>query len=382
MFGKTPHYLPEKDIAPYRRASACLYLFFFFVLVYGTLSFVFPYEKYRFDFNNPDATKNTLFEPHLSDFAPVEKGKVPAAQSLVLYAHNPHILEGGDITLNPSEDSSHGSLEGSQVKVRRGYAASFFPHTEELDISAKNLVEYEGNFYEQKENILSPFVSQEAAESWVPKSQISSLTSEQFLTFSLSDELIGFRPGTLLAYADGVFIVTEEATIRPFGSAEILLRFGYSFDHVITASGEDVGIYKRGKILLTNELHPAGTLFFDTDTQTTFLWQGKALHPLTPAYGEFLSAKNDRVNFSSQALQQESACSLHKKFLRNAYSCTFALPSQAGIGYDYQVSLVNSSEEVDIQYFQAGLQSSRKNENARATAHSLFNRVLERVGLY
>lgn len=382
MLGKIPPYLPENDIRPYQVVSTLLYLLFFLVVGYTALSFIFPYSRYDFDFNNPDANKNTLFEPHLDDFSSVRNGKVPPLRTLSLYAYNPHILEAGGVTLRLSKGAIT-NLNDTEIIVKRGWAATFFPRGDELDIPKDAIVEYQGNFYQQQNETLLPFVSQKAAESWGPKEAITSLSPDAFQARTIiSEELLGFRPGTLLAYADGVFFVTEEATIRPFGSAEILLRAGYSFDHVIPASGEDVGIYKRGKIILPGELHPGGTIFYDTDSKKTFLFQGKKMHPLATAYADFLAASNDLVHFSSQALTQQTSCLLHKKILRNTYACEFDLLSLGSVGYDYQISFTAHSDEVDIQRFQAGLQSSRKNENARATARSLTNRVLERLGLY
>ncbi len=384
MLGNTPSYLPKTDATRYRILSFGCYVLFLVVLLYGALSFLFPYQRYSFDFTNPDATKNNLFEPHLSDFTPLDKGKLPALTSLVLYANNPQVLQSGDVTVIPQDPSLASALQGSAVTVRRGFAATFFPHEDTLDVPTQKIVEYGGNYYEWREAGLYPFVSQAAAESHVPKDHIGSLSGDVFSTLSVQNEILGFRPGTMLAYADGVFFVTEDATIRPFGSAEVLLRAGYTFDHILPASGEDVGIYKRGKIILPGELHPGGTLFFDTDTRTTLLFQNKTLRPLTPAYADFLKTKNDVIAFSSQKQEQESSCLLTKTFLRNAFTCQFnALSLQEGArGNDYQITLAPIAQAIDIDSMVVGLQSSRQNENAKATIRSLANRVLERIGLY
>lgn len=381
MFGSTPSYLPKKDTRSYHLLSAFLYLLFLIVLFYGALSFLFPYYRYNFDFNNPDATKNELFEPHLSNFEPVVKGKVAADNTLSLYTDNPHILEGGDVIITPTEGSMP-FLEGTQVKVKKGWAATFFPQEEAQDIPKKNIVEYQGNYYEWREDTLYPFVSKAAAASYIPEGRITSLAENIFSQLTISDELIGFRPGTLLAYADGVFFVTEEGTIRPFGSAEVLTRQGYTFDHVLPASGEDVGIYKRGKIILPGELNLGGTLFYDMDSQTTYLFQNKKMFPLTKEYAQFLSAKNDVIPFSKSAQAKETSCILKKKPLRNLYGCHFNLLALTAPGNDYQFTLTDLNQDVDIQDFFVGLQPSRKEENAKATLRSLFLRILERAGLY
>lgn len=381
MLGLTPSYLPKQDARIYRVLSLSLYVLFLGLLVYGAMTFLFPYQRYSFDFNNPEATKNNLFESHLGDFSPLEKGKVPAEEHFFVYANNPQVLESGDIIITPSDSIGATHLEGTPVRVHRGWAATFFPLGEELDIPQMNIVEYQGNFYEQRDGLLSPLVSESAAKSWVPADRIRTLDSSLFESTPKSEQLIGFRPGTLLAYADGVFFVTKDATIRPFGSAEVLLRSGYSFDHVLTASGEDVGIYKRGKIILPGELHQEGTLFKDTDTATLYLFQEKKLWPLSEAYGNFLQSQNDIISFSSSSLQQEMTCTLSKKLFQNAYGCQVNLVNLQGMGNDYQISF-SAIQETDIHFLQVGLQSSRQPENARATGRSLVIRVLERIGLY
>lgn len=382
MLGKIPSYLPKKDISPYRILSAFLYLFFLVGLVYGALTFLFPYQRYTFDFNNPDATKNNLFEPHREDFSFPTDGKVAADESVTAYANNPQILESGDVRIVPREDEAASFLAGTQVVIKKGWAATFFPTGDEADIPKRTIVEYQGSFYEWREDTLYPFVSQAAALSYVPASQITPLAESIFPRLIKSEELLGFRPGTLLAYADGVFFVSEEGTIRPFGSAEVLLRSGYSFDHVITASGEDVGIYTRGKIILPGELHLGGTLFQDTDTKKMYLFQDKKMLPLTQMYADFLASQNDVILFSSAANIQEASCVLEKEILRKSYGCRFDLLALHGPGNDYQVAVTDISEDTDIQTFSVGLQSSREPENAAATFRSLMTRILERLGLY
>ncbi len=382
MLGHSPTYLPKEDRRSYRVISSGLYILFIVIIIFGALSFLFPYQRYAFDFNNPDATKNNLFEPHLSDFSSVERGKVPAEDTLSAYANNPQALESADVTIIPSDSSETAHLEGLRVEIRRGWAATFFPVAETLNIPEMRVVRHQGNFYEDRNGTLYPLVSEAAAKSWIPEERITEIPDAAFGSMNISEELIGFRPGSLLAYADGVFFVTEDNTIRPFGSAEVLLRSGYSFDHIIAASGEDVGIYKRGKIILPGELHLGGTLFKDADSQELFLFQNKKLRPLSKDYGNFLSSRNDVVTFSKSTENQMVSCALSKKMLQNTYACEASLLSLQGKGNDYQITLTPASKETDIRMLQAGLQSSRQKDNARATFRSLMTRILERIGLY
>ena len=380
MFGKRPPFLPIEDVTVYKITSLVLYVLFVVGLVYGIMSFLFPYNRYSFDFNNPDATKNTLFALHLKDFSSIENGKIPPQDSFFFFANNWHILESGKIELRPREP--HMNLEGQKISLQHGWAATFTPEGEQLLTNpAKTVVEHQGNYYELQGTTLLPFVSERAALSHVPKSAVQSLSQEQFNRFSQGDELLGFRIGTLISYVDGVFVVSEGGVVRPFGSPRILLRLGYSFTHVIPADALEFGIYKRGKIILPGQIHPSGTLFQDVDTNEVFIYQENTLSVLDTTYAEFLKTSNDIVLFSRKESERSTTCVLQKEFLQKSYSCELDIDFSQGRGDDYQVIFENGNQMIDLHTVTVGLQASRKKENAQYVSVLLVNRILERFGI-
>lgn len=384
MLGRKPQFLPIEDVRAYKSICLVLYIAFIILLVYGVMSFLFPYTRYFFDFSNPDALKNTLFFPHAKSFSSIENGKVVANDTLILYGNNWHVLESGNIKIRPSKKSENSSsLQGKKIILNHGIAATFSPRSETAaDIPDKTIVRYQENYYELRDDTLFPFVSKNAALSHIPENLVRDLATADFEKFSKSDELTGFRAGTFLAYADGVFVVSPDNTIRPFGSPEILTRFGFTFDHVLPANAEEVGIYKRGRIILTGQLHPSGTVFKEVDTEKLFLYEDGKLSELTKVYGDFLKEHNDVVLFSEKENDYFTTCTLTKEFLRNSYACEVTIDFSQTFGDDYQVTLDNTDgKDLDIATVTVGFQPSRKKENARFVAVLLANRVLERFGI-
>lgn len=383
MFGKKPPFLPATDARTYTITSLILYALFIVLVVYATIALLFPYSRYSFDFNNPNATKNNLFSPHIQDYSAIEKGKVPQSNSLTVYVNDPHVLESATIKISPTfQDKKLPELSRAQVTLNHGWAALFLARdSKAISFPQIKIVEYQGKFYEQRDTALFPFVSAAAAESFVPREKIISVNESQFREFAVSEEILGFRVGTLLSYGDGVFIVAENGVSRPFGSPKILLALGYTFDHVIPANAEEVGIYKRGKIILNGQVHPSGTLFRNRDEQKLHIFQNQTLSPVDEVYGAFLESKNDVVVFSQADLQKESSCLLTKDTFRKSFSCTLPIDFSDGIGEDYQITLENTGSEIDIMTMTIGTQASRKEENARFVLTLLASRILARFGI-
>lgn len=380
MFAQAPDYLQKKDVRLYNALSVTLYILFFVGLLWSVKTFLFPNVSYSFDFNNPEATRNTLFLPHLSDMKTVEKGKVSESEMLALYASNPHELESGKVRIWPSENTNDQNMEGAKITFQHGWSALFFPRNDSLTVSPVNVVFYENTYYERFDTLLKPFVSENAALSHLEKEKIPRLSPNEFASFQISEDFAGFRPGTMLAYADGVFIVSDNMTIRPFGSADILLRFGYSFDHVLPANAEEVGIYTREKIILLGQPHPTGTLFQESDTKNYYLLQNQELIRLENAYGSFLEKKNDIIRFSQAEIDQKAFCSLQKSFF-GYHHCKTNITFSSHAGEDYRITLDGTTKEIDIATFSVYLQASQSVKNARYVATVIFQRILQRFGI-
>jgi hypothetical protein len=377
-----PHYLPGNLRKKYRLLQVILYSLFILITLLIVYGFLFPYEEKNFTFGKNQSSKNTLVLPMNSSFESAENGQISAHNTLSLLGGSWNTLERADITVTPSKKSL-GSFQGLTVSVQRGAGAFFFPkETMSLNFPQKKLFLFEDTFYEEEASILKPFVSKSAFESYYPEELTETLSAEEFSQKTISPDFIGFRPGTLLAYADGVFIVGKDSEFSAFASPEVLLRLGYTFDHVRQVSAEETGIYKKTGILLPGALHPEGTLFFDEDSETAFLLQGSHLWPLAPEYEAFLRKNNDLVSLSSAKQNVSTSCLLTKNLFGNKYSCTVPLSLLTADGDSYRITLVNDTVSIlDTESITVGFQSSRQKENAMRILGNIRNNLLERFGI-
>lgn len=378
-----PQYLASSDRAWYQKIRLVLYALALVLLVVFLLNVTFPHIIFAFDFNNPEAHSNQLFQPLDEHFQNIQKGKVAPSGTLGIFGSLSSPVSRVDVSYQPSQ-SDHSDYSGLEANFVRGYAAAFSPIGAPITgfDQADNLFVSNGNYYLRDGSTLRPFISEAAFLSRYPK-ELAQPVSQGFLAqYTVASEEIGFRPGTLVAYADGVFIVTKDNTIRPFGSPEIFLGYGYSFQNVHYVDAEELGIYERGRIIQFGGSHEEGTLFRDTATATYFLYQDNSLRPVqNEAVLDHLKGEQAPVPFSSVAQKQTVSCALSKRWLSRQYQCGVSTDSFSGSGSDYRVVLLNDGKERDIANMKLGLQVSRKKENVMASVREFELRILQRVGL-
>ncbi len=382
MLLAVPHYLSKELTKQYRIFQVLLYLGFFGGVLWALTATLFPYDIKDFYFGSQTSKTNTLFLPHTQNFTPVTDGKIALGDSLTLFANNWNQLERATITVVPSKKS--GSLIGSTVRISRSPAVSFFPQETTARSFPETRVFYDApsdTYYEEQNGTLFPYVSSGALASIRPLADALPLSAEQKKQSVISDELLGFRVGTLLSYADGIFIVGKDNVLHPFGNPEILTRLGYSFAHVTPVSAEEVGIYRRGKILLPGDIHQSGTLLRDTDTSQTFLFTGTSLAPLSQEYERFLMAQSDVISFSSADQAKSTSCILTKKSLSQSTTCSASLLSLRVIGDDYAIEVIPVHENTDVAEIHVGLQASRQKANALFILNTFKKDLFERLGL-
>jgi hypothetical protein len=243
------------------------------------------------------------------------------------------------------------------------------------------LFRIDGNIYLLSEGILSRFTSEAAALSRYEPSDIADEDPSFLTRYPISDEWIGFRPGTLLSFADGVFVVYGETEIRPIGSAEIFQAIGYDWNDIIPASEEEIGIYKRGKIILPGTLHAPGTLFYDTDAATYFTIDGADYRrPITdPSFISFFLRHTHAIPVSERSLETASRCTLRAGTLfPREYSCEASLENIRTItGNDYQFTITAPSD-IDIESMTITLNRSPEQGNFLSTLRQLKSRLLDR----
>lgn len=365
----------------YWKLRLLLWTFVFVVCFFLGSAFLFPDFQYSFDFSTPNSSKNTLLNPRLTDGTPRPNGKFDGSMILMLDAGVIGNFSQASLSLNLEKKSPvPTAITGT---LRRSYQAFLFPEGKPIDVfPTEDLYKIDSTYYALRNNILIPFVGRDAFHSRYPDHFAKTETQDFLLRYSVSKNFIGFRPGSLLSFADGVFIVTSETTIRPVGSAEIFLALGYSFENVLPVNSEDIGMYERGRILLLGAQHPDGTLFRDRDTTTVFLIdQGTKRPIIDQTYRDFLIAKQTPIEASQSASQQTVSCKLTSSLFPRAFSCDVPLGILTDTpGSDYELTLSDPDKEVNIRTLNLELHTEKSKANAFTLLATLKNRILTRFG--
>lgn len=393
-----PSFLTAIPIPPARRRlyhalRAILYAGFLSIVSVIGYSFLFPSQGFTFDFRNPDAAKNTLLDPRDADDTPERKGAVKENGTLTLNNGALGIFSDAAVSIQLKKDSS--LPKNITLTAQKGYREVFLPEGPAAEFPGWKSIQLRiidghangslfrigGNVYQLIDGTLYRFVSDNALLSRYDSDTIISQGEEFLSRYPVSEEWIGFRPGTLLSFADGVFVVYSETDIRPIGSADIFQAIGYNWDDVIPASEEEIGMYKRGKIIIPGTLHAPGTLFQVAETGNYFTIDGeKHQRPITDLSLLQLFLKHTHpIPVSEKSRELSSYCTLQPGvFFTSEYACDVPLQTLRDLpGADYQFTLA-PEEAIAINTIDITLKRSPEKGNFRSTLSQLKVRLLDR----
>jgi hypothetical protein len=345
-------------------------------------TFLFPTVTTSFDFRNPKSSRNQIFDPRSEAASPRTNGKLETGG--VLIADTSPLGNFSHLTVSLDLEKQSETPNQIEVSVRKGYRAFFYPiGTDIADFPTADLYRIEDVYYALRDGILHPYVSPAAYLSHYPATAARDESITWRDSFSIASDFIGFRIGTLLSFADGVYVVTSESEIRPIGSAEIFLALGYRFEDVLPVNEEDLGIYKRGRILVMGAPHPDGSLFVDQDTGTLFLIEGEMRHPVKPgAYHDFLLANTHPITASESSSRRSTQCTATSGLLPRALDCVTELGTLDGvIGSDYEVTLSDNDVAIDIANLTLAFETRLSSDNLTTLLAKVKQRILARFGL-
>lgn len=373
--------IPERRRSYYRKARLFAYGIFLFIVGNFLLEVLFPTFVFPFNFRTPGSLKNTLTDPRTDAGTPLESGKIEPSGLLIANASAFGRFSHAEIRATLEKNSP--VPENLEIALRRSYRSFLLPPGEPITgFPAGSRFRIGDTYYELRENVLSPFVSEAAFLSRYPLSLAERAGPELLERFPVSERWLGYRPGSLLAFADGVFAVTSEEEVRPIGSADIFLRLGYRFEDVIAVSAEEVGIYRRGRIILLGAPHPDGTLFLDTVSGNYFLIQEGEKRPLPESeYRSFLLSRNGVITASSEDSEKISQCTALPTLSGRSLECRLSLESLAGnMGNDYEIRLSGTQAPVELSRLAVSLQSEKSLTSARRLLTQIKVRFLIRFG--
>lgn len=345
-------------------------------------AFLFPTIETSFDFRNPKSSKNQIFDPRSEIGTPRTNGKLETTGQLV--ANTSPLGDFSELTVELDLEKQSETPNQINVSVEKSYRAFRYPVGDPItDFPAANLYQIDGNYYVLQDQTLHPFVSDAAFLSRYPATMAREESISWRDRYVVAPDFVGFRIGSLISFADGVYIVTSDTDIRPIGSAEIFLALGLNFEDVIPVSEEDLGIYKRGRIFLMGAAHPDGTLFEDASSGTLYLVDGGTRRPVESArYRDFLKSQIHPILASESGSDNVAHCTAVAGFLPRTLSCTLTLdPVKSSLGPDYEIVLAAADTDIDISTLTLAFTTRLDRENMTTLLAKIKMRVLTRFGL-
>ncbi len=346
-------------------------------------TFLFPTISTTFDFRNPKSSRNQIFDPRSVDGLARTNGKLETGGVLIANTSPlgdfSHLSVGIDLEKR-SESPSH-----ITVTVEKNYRAFLYPVGEPVrDFPAAELYRTDdGTVYLLQDGTLRRFVSDAAFLSRYPADMARDVTSDFLARYPIASDFVGFHVGSLISFADGVYIVTSETEIRPIGSAEIFLALGYSFEDVIPVSEEDLGIYKRGRIFLMGAPHPDGTLFEERESGRLYLIDNGLRRLIADGrYQDFLRTRIHPILALESDSQRFARCDAIAGLLPRALDCDINLDTLSGsLGPDYAIRLSGNDVDIDITSLSLAFGTRLDIANAETLAAKVKARILTRFGL-
>lgn len=375
--------IPKEWKRLYRMLRVFLYLFVIAAGIFFILRLLFPTLVFPFDFRNPNSSRNTFFDPHSPELAPRTNGKVPTGSALIGSATAVGTFSQATASITLEKQSA--VPEELHFSLRRSYRSFLLPPGDPVTgFSEEAVYVVNDTYYALRGDTLHPFVSETAFLTRYPASYAKSESSDFLTRYRVSDTWLGFRVGTLVSFADGVFVIISETDMRPIGSADIFLALGYHFEDVVAGSEEDLGIYKRGRILLLGAPHPDGTLLLDQDSGEHFLVdQGKKRLITDTAYRNFLLEKQSPIVASQSASEKRVACRFEPRFSFSGRTLACSVPLDTlptGYGNDFEAMFSEPNEDIDINTLSLSFETTLNQKNLLTLLSQLKQRFFTRFG--
>jgi hypothetical protein len=346
-------------------------------------SFLFPTIQTSFDFRNPKSSRNQIFDPRSENGAARTNGKIETRGTLI--ANTSPLGDFARLSVDIALEKRSLSPNQIEVSIRKNYRAFLYPIGEPIrNIPTADLYRIGTTVYELRDGSLHRFVSEAAFHSRYPSDAAREVSSEFLTRYPVAPDFLGFRLGSLISFADGVYVVTSDTEIRPIGSVEIFLALGYSFKDVLPVNEEDLGIYQRGRIMLMGAAHPDGTVFEEQPSGQLYLIASGMRHVVVnPEYQTFLRSQVHPITAIEAADHVVTRCDAHTGLIPGTLSCQIDLSSTTDTppGPDYEITLSGSDTDIDISSIALTFETRLDMNNALTLGAKVKQRLLARFGI-
>lgn len=373
--------IPENWQYRYNILRALLYVAMILMTGIFISRALFPTLVFSFNFKTPNSSKNNFLDPRSPENASRTNGKIEKDGTLIGNVGIAGNFSEANVQIILEKKSA--APDNLKMSLRRSYRSFMLPTGAPItSFPETELYKIDGTYYAIQEGTLSPFVSDNAYLTRYPNNFAKDESREFLSRYPVSENWLGFRVGSLVSFADGVFLIVSETEMRPIGSADIFLNLGYQFENVLPASEEEIGIYKRGKIFNLGEQHPDGTLIWDQDTGNYYLVEQNMKRPLMDArYLNFLLKQQTPINVSTQSNETSINCNLKPSLFGQSFSCAANLTElKQSLGSDFEIRLDQNDVDIDINTLKISLTTDRNKQNVLTLLSQIKQRFLTRFG--
>ena len=238
----------------------------------------------------------------------------------------------------------------------------------------------DGIYYQMKNQVLNPFVSEKAYLSRYEKNQALEKGKEFLKNYASSKDAIGFADGTLLSFDIGVFVVVSGKVV-PFNNPLTFLAFGYNWDDIVPANEEEIGLYGRDKLFSSDRPHPDGTVFFAEDSGKYYLINSEQKYEIKGAEILRKYLKKNPIIVQEKSLDFQNYCQLKKSWWPfNSCQCSTSIKNLAEFfGNNYQFEM-RKSPEISQAQISVNLFRSLNWENMRDILSEIKRKFLVNYG--
>jgi hypothetical protein len=420
----------------YRVLQPAVYLIFLASMFYFAYLVLFPSMNFSFSFQSANALKNTIVDPRDSngnrnetgrinekdplffninplgefsranleidlekDSAPIEEGKVSAKKSYRAFFYpigSPIGLPDGTLVKNGENyflvsQEKLRKFSGWKIATDLGYGQSAFVEATDDDLKYNekgadisdsanypddSLFLISGDYYQMKNQKLSKYASE--------KVFLQNHRAEQALTKNAtfldsaetSEDFIGFPDGTLVSFDNAVSAISSGKSY-PIDSVFTFESLGFSWNDVVPASEEEIGVSKKNKLFTINLPHPNGFVFLDRNAKKYYYIQDFKLRELKSPLIIKEYTKNTPIIADSASLTTEINCEIKiQSRLFNRYGCALPIIDIQGLpGNSFQFE-TSFSPEVHIKTLSATYEKNIDWKNMRSTLSSIKNRII------
>ncbi|MCX6761331.1 MAG: hypothetical protein NTY33_00580 [Candidatus Moranbacteria bacterium] len=433
--------LDEKNSRRYRRLQAFFYAFCFVAATYVAYFIFFPTQEFNFSFLMLTSNKGNALNPRDVKGTLITDGKFPTGQHAYFDASLVGSFSKIKLSFTPNRQSL--SPENSHIDLRKSYRAFLYPEgqpigfkdgtliknqngsylvsdgklrkfasstiadalgfpkeaflaidsdadlkynpsgddiTDTKNYPADSIFKINENYYLlATDGALEKFISAGAFHSQYDESLVISKTADFLNSYPVAKDPLGFADGSLVSYGSSAYIVSKNK-IYPIGDPDIFVNQGYSWDDIITISGDEFSLYAKEKLFTLTSIHPDGTIFLTSDSHRWYQIENGQKHELPSQAIAQSWLKKNPISVSAKSLEILGSCDLKKEFFGN-YFCLIPLDDTKDSAGKYYEFTLAPKDNLKIDNLNLLYEKNMTMQNLKLAVRSMILKIKAHYGI-